>query len=365
MTGCLTVIVIIFSLYLLITKPVAFIGLLLLIWGIYEWSENKKLRAKSKIPPIIVTISCLIVISGFVFSSDSNATEQPLVEQSKEVVTKESSNNNDSDKKKEQEDEQKDKENSKESPPEEQHKSTSTQAKTASTHSTEKEEVSSVKAGLIAATVTRVIDGDTIEVNLNGKTEKVRLTLVDTPETVHPNKSVEPFGPEASEFTTKTLNGQKVGLEMDVQERDKYGRLLAYIWIGDKLFNKMLLEKGLARVSVYPPNVKYESEFRAAQKTAQEKGIGIWSVETYAQEEKKNKQQQKSKTTAQKPQPKQQPASKSESGCSDPKIKGNINSKGEKIYHVPGGAYYDRTIPEEWFCTEAEAQAAGYRASMR
>lgn len=237
-----------------------------------------------------------------------------------------------------------------------------------------------VPAGAIPAKVTRVIDGDTFEATVQGKTEKVRMILVDTPETVHPDKPAEPYGKEASDFTKQMLEGKDVYLELDAQERDQYGRLLAYVWIGDKLYNKMLLEKGFARVAVYPPNVKYVDEFRAVQKKAQEQGIGIWSVENYAQEEKKQQQTAKKTETAKaettktetkkessssSKSTKQQAASKDTARCADPKIKGNINSKGEKIYHVPGGAYYDRTIPEEWFCTEEEAQQAGYRPSKR
>ncbi|MEB3100597.1 thermonuclease family protein [Ferviditalea candida] len=139
---------------------------------------------------------------------------------------------------------------------------------------------------LINASIVRVIDGDTMEVSLGRQTEKIRLLLVDTPETVHPEKPVEPFGPEASAFAKDTLSGQNVQLELDVSERDKYGRVLVYLWHDGRMFNEMLLEKGLARVAyVYPPNVKYVDEFRQIQKKAQLAGIGIWSIENYARED--------------------------------------------------------------------------------
>ncbi len=138
---------------------------------------------------------------------------------------------------------------------------------------------------IIPTKVKRVVDGDTMEVSINGKTETVRLLLVDTPETKHPDKPVQPFGPEASAFAKETLLGKNVKIEIDVSERDKYGRLLVYLWIGDKMFNQMLLEKGLARVAyVYPPNVKYVDQYREVQKRAQQAGIGIWSIENYAQD---------------------------------------------------------------------------------
>jgi micrococcal nuclease len=76
-----------------------------------------------------------------------------------------------------------------------------------------------------------VIDGDTIEVRINNRTEKVRFIGVDTPETVHPTKGEEPYGREASDYTKSQLNDQSVGLEFDVEKRDRYGRLLAYVWL--------------------------------------------------------------------------------------------------------------------------------------
>lgn len=215
----------------------------------------------------------------------------------------------------------------------------------------ESQEENPADTNTIPAHVLRVVDGDTFEAIINGKEETVRLILVDTPETVHPSKPVEPFGPEASQFAKETLEGQDVKLELDVSERDQYGRVLAYVWIGDKMFNEMLLEKGLARVAVFPPDVKYVDRFREIEKVAQRKGVGIWSVENYAIEEQKTDGNNIATNTS--------------GNCDEPQIKGNINSKGEKIYHVPGGQFYDVTNPEEMFCTEEEAQAAGYRKSKR
>ncbi|MFD0682425.1 MULTISPECIES: thermonuclease family protein [unclassified Paenibacillus] len=135
---------------------------------------------------------------------------------------------------------------------------------------------------LIDAKVSRVIDGDTLEVTIDGKKETVRMILVDTPETKKPNTPVQPFGPEASAFTKETLEGKDIKLERDVTERDQYKRLLYYVYVGDKMFNEILLEKGLARVAVYPPDVKYVDRFRELQKSAQMAKIGIWSIENYA-----------------------------------------------------------------------------------
>lgn len=201
----------------------------------------------------------------------------------------------------------------------------------------------------ISAEVTNVVDGDTIKVSIDGRSETVRLLLVDTPETKHPSKPVQPFGPEASSFAEETLDGQEIELELGISERDKYGRLLAYVWIEDRMFNEMLLEKGFARVAyIYQPNVKYVEEFQSLQRAAQKEGVGIWSIEDYVREDGfQGRETSKTPPTG------------------DCKIKGNINSKGEKIYHVPDGAYYDITKAEEMFCTEKAAKAAGFRPSSR
>jgi micrococcal nuclease len=137
------------------------------------------------------------------------------------------------------------------------------------------------------AKVSRVIDGDTLEIRYgDNKKETIRLLLVDTPETVHPNMPVQSFGPEASQYAKDMLTDKKVQIELDVSDRDKYGRLLAYVWIGDRMFNELLLEQGLARVAyIYPPNVKYVDQFRDVQKKAQQAGLGIWSIENYALED--------------------------------------------------------------------------------
>lgn len=109
----------------------------------------------------------------------------------------------------------------------------------------------------------RVVDGDTIVVILDGKKEKVRMIGIDTPESVHPDKSRNtPMGKIASKYTRDNLEGKYVALETDVQERDKYGRILAYVYLDDKMFNKTLLEEGLAKLMTIPPNVKYADDFK-------------------------------------------------------------------------------------------------------
>ncbi|WP_153729718.1 thermonuclease family protein [Salinibacillus xinjiangensis] len=150
----------------------------------------------------------------------------------------------------------------------------------------EKEKQSPSNPNLDTATVSRVVDGDTIEIRYNGKIEDVRLLLVDTPETVHPSKPVQPYGPEASSFAKQTLSGKQVQIEFDGPKRDKYDRLLAYIWLGGKMFNQMLLEKGLARLAyVYdPPYTHYDAYVKAQTKAVNAKK-GIWSKDGYVTED--------------------------------------------------------------------------------
>ncbi|HWO98229.1 MAG TPA: thermonuclease family protein [Bacillus sp. (in: firmicutes)] len=205
----------------------------------------------------------------------------------------------------------------------------------------------------IPAVVERVVDGDTLKVNVNGKSETVRLLLVDTPESVHPSKPVQPYALEASNFLKEQLPpGKEVELELDVGERDKYRRLLAYVWIDGTMLNEQLLEKGYARVAyVFEPNTKYVDRFKEVQEKAQEQEVNIWSLENYATDKgfegTQTKQGKQSENITQ--------------DCSNPSIKGNINSKGEKIYHTPQSPQYKVTKPEIMFCTEEEAKSAGFR----
>jgi micrococcal nuclease len=128
------------------------------------------------------------------------------------------------------------------------------------------------------ANVTRVIDGDTIEVALDNEIVTVRLIGIDTPETVHPTEPVGCFGPAASRFTTSALEGRPVRLEFDVERLDQYGRTLAYVWLGDELFNETLVREGYAVVDTFPPNVKYVEKFTAGQQDAQSHERGLWGA---------------------------------------------------------------------------------------
>lgn len=125
--------------------------------------------------------------------------------------------------------------------------------------------------------VKRIVDGDTIVVDFNGKGEKVRLIGMNTPESVKPNTPVQPYAIEASNFTKKMVSRKYVRLEFDVQERDKYGRLLAYVYLPDgQMLNEVLIEDGYARLMTIPPNVKYVDRFVKLQKKARDGKKGLW-----------------------------------------------------------------------------------------
>jgi len=126
--------------------------------------------------------------------------------------------------------------------------------------------------------VTRVVDGDTAHVDVDGRDTDVRFIGIDTPESVKPDAPVECFGPEASAYTERRLEGRRVELEYDVEREDRFGRTLAYVWIGDELFNETLVREGYALVTTFPPNVRYVDRFVAAQRAARSEGLGLWGA---------------------------------------------------------------------------------------
>ena len=296
-------------------------------------------------------------------------------------------------------------------------------------------------------TVTRVVDGDTIEVSpaIDG-IEDVRLIGVDTPETNEPGCAPQPYGSESTAYTESVLPGQEVELEFDEERTDQYGRLLAYAYLpSGEMFNEDLLEGGYAQVATFPPNTRYLDRFEAAQEEARSVPLGIWALGSdqlallpdrgngvgaggCAPAEPTPPEPEPAPELSPTPAPpslgdsdcsdyasqleaqavldgdpsdpngldgdgdgvacessgsmsgappvpapaagqypsEPQPAggsvpSATESDCpSSHPVKGNASSG---IYHVPGGGYYDVTNPEECFATEADAVAAGYRAS--
>ncbi|MCH8345907.1 MAG: thermonuclease family protein [Chloroflexi bacterium] len=209
--------------------------------------------------------------------------------------------------------------------------------------------------GLEEAIVINVVDGDTIDVLIDGRKLRVRYIGIDTPETVDPRRPVECFGREASERNRELVEGMTVGLERDVSETDQFGRLLRYVWANGEMVNAALVEEGYASASAFPPDVRYAELFAALETQARADNRGLWGTAC---------------ATPAAP----QPATGAEcdySDTSEPVIKGNISlNTGEKIYHVPDGEFYDQTVisedkGERWFCSEAGAVAAGWRKSKR
>jgi micrococcal nuclease len=178
--------------------------------------------------------------------------------------------------------------------------------------------------------ITDVVDGDTITVGRGWRSTKVRLIGVDTPETVHPEKPVEFFGPESSEFTKRQLDGKKVRLEFESSTQyDDYDRLLAYVFLLDgTLFNAELIKQGYARVIAPSPFHRYE-EFRSYEREARVKELGLWARKDICKE-----------------------------------IIGNRRSK---IYRLPGDAGCGRIKEDNriYFDTEDEAIKTGYRRAKR
>ncbi|NSW82776.1 MAG: thermonuclease family protein [Syntrophothermus sp.] len=193
------------------------------------------------------------------------------------------------------------------------------------------------------AAVTSVADGDTLHVKINGKDEKVRLIGVNTPEIAHPELGIkeQTYGKEAAAYTQKRLTGKQVYLELDVGERDKYGRILAYVWLDQpksgseaevraKMYNAELLLNGYAQVMTVPPNVKYADMFVKFQREAKEAGKGLWGAAVPG-----------TKTT------------------SSGKYIGNSSSK---KFHLPNCEWAQKISPQnrEEFSSRAEAVNAGY-----
>lgn len=202
--------------------------------------------------------------------------------------------------------------------------------------------------------VLRVVDGDTLVIEMDNKEERVRLIGVDTPESVHPDasKNVE-AGKIASEFTKSRLEGEYIELEFDVQERDRYGRLLAYVWHEGEMFNKVLLREGYAQVATFPPNVRYVEEFTQLEKEARDAKRGLWAdliddskaIET-ADDKANNKKAEENKQS------------------SKENSKGKyVASKNSDKYHIAGYTHAGEIAPENqiWFGSIEEAEKLGYK----
>jgi micrococcal nuclease len=209
--------------------------------------------------------------------------------------------------------------------------------------------------GFEEALVAKVVDGDTIELS-DGR--KVRYIGMNTPETHHPTKGKECFGEAASARNTELVLGKTVQLEKDVSETDRYGRLLRYVWLGETLINQELVAEGYAFASSYPPDIGRQDSLKKAEAEARIDNRGLWASCDTVDLKKLNE----TITTAE---PTMLPTGATQSGLqTECVIKGNISEKG-KLYHLPSCGSYAATkinesTGERWFCSETEAQAAGW-----
>jgi micrococcal nuclease len=128
------------------------------------------------------------------------------------------------------------------------------------------------------AVVTRVVDGDTIHVDLDGRDTTIRIIGIDTPEREGPYTHEECFGQEASRYTEEALDGRDIELEFDVERTDRFDRTLAYVWLNDTLFDERILRDGYAVLLTVPPNVRYVDRFTDAQAAARQAGAGLWGA---------------------------------------------------------------------------------------
>ena len=146
--------------------------------------------------------------------------------------------------------------------------------------------------GLAPASVVRIVDGDTLIMHLeDGRRTRVRLIGIDSPE-LHPSDklkrdaqrsgkdaaAIQALGAKAAEFTRKHLEGRKVEIERDATALDRYGRTLAYVWVGDELYNLLIVREGYANLLTIPPNVKYAGTLAACYRTARESHRGLWAL---------------------------------------------------------------------------------------
>lgn len=220
--------------------------------------------------------------------------------------------------------------------------------------------------------VAGIVDGDTIKVWIGGTRVGVRLLGIDTPETVKPGYAQGCFGKQASSKMQSLVQSKQVHLVPDATQgdKDRYGRLLRYVVLPDgRDVSQQLIAGGFGREYTYAAAYAKQGTFRAAQSSAQATRAGLWGACSY--ESAFNPPATSSTPTA----PLAVAPSASSTTAAQPpagtcNIKGNINSKGEKIYHRPGQQAYDKTVitpskGERMFCSESEAQAAGWRAAKR
>ena len=184
----------------------------------------------------------------------------------------------------------------------------------------------------IEAEVTRVIDGDTIEVNIKGVRYKLRYIGIDTPELDSIDTNTRNIAMKAADINGKMVEHQTVELEKDVSETDRYGRLLRYVYAGGFMVNAELVKSGYAQAVSYPPDIKYRSLFSSLQEGARASKVGMWGSSGYY--------------SAPKP---------TEKGI-------YVGSKISNKYHYPSCIWAQQISADNeiWFSSSEEAKSGGY-----
>ena len=223
---------------------------------------------------------------------------------------------------------------------------------------------------ITVGTVVGVIDGATIDVETDGKVTRVRYLGLEVP---GPDEAS--LGERARDFNSHLVAGQIVQMEKGVVDTDPFGLALRYVYVGGEMANQALLTNGYATVASFPPNFKHRSSFELAEEGARRERRGVWTART-APTPAPGQQEPEATigpfTGGTLPLPpgvtRQTPLCEY-SGTTQPVIKGNVDTRtGELIYYVPGGFFYSTSevsLPDgdRWFCTEAEALAAGWTRS--
>ena len=257
----LLIFLVLYLIVAVITTPVSWIGLLLTLFGLYQVRQQKKGKLTFSKPGRIVGAGiALTFILVILFAKPTEKTD--VTEKEAKVTTKVESEKQIEEKKDTEEDQ-----------------------KIAAEQKAKEE--TAAKFGLVVATISKVIDGDTVELS-DGR--KVRLIGVNAPEST---TRTEEYGKEASKYTTSKLTGKTVYLQKDVSETDRYGRLLRIVWlqiptddmneseIRTKMFNADLVLNGYAEPSTYPPDVKYSDYFVKFAREAREQNKGLWAFGEY------------------------------------------------------------------------------------
>jgi micrococcal nuclease len=212
--------------------------------------------------------------------------------------------------------------------------------------------------------VVRVVDGETIAVRIGDRTETVRYIGMNALELDLPAKRKQSGAHEAAEANRQFVEGQSVRLELDVQERDRDGRLLAYVYVGDLMVNAELVAQGLTQVTTVPPNFKYQELFLKLQREARLLQIGLWRGASPPMVERGSSASLRRKVAQ------GRPGVSSQDAWTCPlthPIKGNFTTySGERcIYHMNGGEFFNKTKPERCYASEDEARQDGCRRSSR